>query len=285
MGGELLMQALDVAIDAAHKAGSLIRDRFGQPQQTEMKSPTEVVTQVDRDAEQIIVRTIQRAFPDHEFLGEEGHAPRENAEHVWVVDPLDGTRNYTLGIPLFCVSIALTVRGRVVVGAIYDPQRNETFSACVGGGTHLNGVKVQGCARTCLDQAIVYAGFVPAQSPNNPELSMPMLVRLRPSVAAMRNLGSVALGLAYVACGRIDLAYQDRLSPWDMCAGALLVQEAGGVATDFAGQLISSSSNSIIAALNRDYHRVVLEIAQDVSRMRSPAADQGMTDVPQPGLE
>lgn len=269
----MFIQALDVAIDAAHKAGSLIRDRFGQPKETEMKTPTDIVTQVDRDAEEIIVRTIQQAFPGHEFLGEEGHAPRQNAEHVWVVDPLDGTRNYTLGIPLFCVSIALTFRGHVVLGVIHDPERDETFSARLGGGTHLNGVKVQGCVRTPLDQAIVYAGFVPAQSPNNPELSMPMLARLRPSIAAMRNLGSVALGLAYVACGRIDLAYQDHLNPWDMCAGAVLVQEAGGVATDLHGEAVSLSSRSIAVALNSDFHKLVLEIAQDVSRARSAAAD------------
>jgi myo-inositol-1(or 4)-monophosphatase len=268
------MQAIDVAIDAAHKAGSLIRARFGQPLRVEMKNPTEVVTQVDRDAEDIIVRTIQQAFPDHDFWGEEGHAPRQDAEHVWVVDPLDGTRNYTLGIPLFCVSIALAVRGRLAVGVVYDPQREETFSAQLGSGTHLNGVKLQASVRTRLDEVVVHAGFVPAQSPNNPELAMPMLVRLRPSISAVRNLGSAALGLAYVACGRLDIAYQDYLSPWDMCAGALLVQEAGGVATDLSGEPISLASRSIVAALNPSFHKVMLEIAQELDGARQEPAVQ-----------
>ncbi len=279
------MQAIEVAIEAAHRAGSLLRERFGQPQSTEMKGPTEIVTQVDRDAEEIIVRTIRQAFPEHDFLGEEGHVPRQDAEHVWVIDPLDGTRNYTVGIPLFSVSIALTVRGRMALGVIYDPQRDETFTAQLGSGTYLNGVRVQRPGRTRLDEAVVYAGFVPAQSLANPELSMPLLVRLRPSIAAMRNLGSAALGLAYVACGRMDVAFQDRLSPWDMCAGALLVQEAGGVATDFNGEPISLSSRSIIVALNADFHKTVLEIAQDVSRRRNAPMEQRMPGVPQPSSD
>jgi myo-inositol-1(or 4)-monophosphatase len=283
MEEESLMQAIDLAIQAAHEAGALIRAGFRQPQQIRMKTPTEIVTQVDQEAEQIIVRTIQQAFPDHDFLGEEGHVPRQNAEHVWVIDPLDGTRSYALGIPFFCVSIALTVRGRVELGVIYDPLGEETFHARLGGGTHLNGVRVRPAQQTCLDEAVVYVGIAPARSRNNPELAMPVLERLGPSIAAIRNLGSAALGIAYVACGRLDISYHDRLSPWDMCAGALLVQEAGGVATDFSGEPISLSSNSIIAAGNPNSHQVVLEIAQEVSRMRSVASDHRTTGATQPG--
>ncbi len=279
------MQAIDVAIQAAHEAGALICAGFRQPQQVRMKAPTEVVTQVDYEAEQTIVRTIQRAFPDHEFLAEEGHVPRRDAEHIWVIDPLDGTRSYARGIPFFCVSIALTVRGRVVLGVIYDPQGQETFHAQLGGGTYLNGARVRPGLRKRLDEAVVYVGVGPAQSPNNPELSMPILRRLRPSIAAIRNLGSAALGLAYVAGGRLDISFQDYLSPWDVCAGALLVQEAGGVATDFGGEPISLSSSSVIAALNPDCHRVVLEIAQDVGRMRNMGADQTISGVPRAGLD
>jgi myo-inositol-1(or 4)-monophosphatase len=259
------MQAIDVAIEAAHRAGSLIRDRFGQPQQTEMKNATEIVTQVDRDAEQIIVRAIQEAFPEHDFWGEEGHVPRRDAEHVWVIDPLDGTRNYTLGIPVFCVSIALAVRGRAVLGVIYDPLRDETFSAEQGGGTYLNHVRVRPSQRQHLDEAVVCVGMVPAQSPDNPELALPMLIGLRHAIAAMRNLGSAALGLAYVACGRIDVSYQDHLNAWDMLAGAVLVTEAGGTATDFQGEPISLSSHSILAALNPGFHSRVLEIAAEAA--------------------
>jgi myo-inositol-1(or 4)-monophosphatase len=285
MQKESLMQALDVAIQAAHKAGALIRAGFRQPQQVHMKAPTQIVTQVDRDAEQIIVRTIQQAFPDHGFLGEEGHAPRPDSEHVWAIDPLDGTRSYTLGIPFFCVSIALTVQGRVVLGVIYDPLGEETFHAQLGGGAFLNGARVRTRQRTRLDEAVVYVGIAPARSRNNPELAMPVLARLGPSIAAIRNLGSAALGMAYVACGRLDISYHDRLSPWDMCAAALLVQEAGGVATDFSGMPISLSSKSIIVAGSPVFHQAVLEIAQEVSRARCAASDQMATGVAQPSRD
>jgi len=258
------MDAKTVALDAAHKAGELILGHFRRPQEVHMKTPTEVVTQVDRDAEDIIVHTIREVFPDHEFLGEEGHAADADSEYVWVIDPLDGTRNYTMGFPFFCVSLALAKAGQTELAVIYDPQRRETFCAQRGLGTYLNGTKVH-CERdTSIDQAVVYAGFVPVRSPDNPELALPMLIRLRPEIAAVRNVGSAALSLAYVACERLDAAYQDRLSPWDMMAGALIVEEAGGIVTDFAGQPISITSENIIAASNRALHALVLRAAQEV---------------------
>jgi len=258
------MDAITIAMEAAHKAGELILRHFRQPQEIRMKTPTEIVTQVDHDAEDIIVRIIRQAFPDHEFLGEEGHTASQGADYLWVIDPLDGTRNYTLGIPFFCVSIALVVRGKIVLGVIYDPERGETFSAQTGKGAYLNGVKVNFTRTTSMERAIVCVGFVPAQSADNPELALPMLLRLRPAIAAVRNMGSAALSLAYVACGRLHIAYQDRLSPWDMLAGALLVEEAGGTVTDFAGRPISLSSQNIIAANSSGLHAPVLRVAQEV---------------------
>lgn len=258
------MDAIAVAIEAAHAAGELALRHFRQPQPVHLKTPTEVVTQVDRDSEDLIVHTVRQAFPDHEFLGEEGHTARKGADCVWVIDPLDGTRNYTLGIPFFCVSIALTVRGKTVLGVIYDPERRETFSAEAGKGAYLNGAKVHFIRKTSMEQAIVYVGFVPAQSADNPGLALPMLERLRPSIAAVRNMGSAALSLAYVASGRLDIAYHDRLSVWDMLAGALLIEEAGGTATDFAGRRLSMASENIIAANTRAFHGAILRVAQEV---------------------
>ena len=231
------MEAIAVAIEAAHKAGEIILRHFRQPQEIRTKGPQDIVTQVDLDAEDIIVRTIRRAFPGHEFLGEEGHTADRDAEHLWVIDPLDGTRNYAAGIPFFCVSIALSVEGTAVLGVIYDPLRGETFSAETGQGA-------------------------------NPGLSLPMLMRLRPAIAAMRNMGSAALSLAYVACGRLDIAYHDRLSAWDLLAGALLIEEAGGIATDLNGQAISTSARDIIAANSPALHVPVLHIAQEVLKER-----------------
>lgn len=262
------MDAMPVATQAAHRAGELILHHFRRPHRVHSKGPQDVVTQVDLDAEDIIVGTLSEAFPDHGFLGEEGHTAAQDQEYLWVIDPLDGTRNYTAGIPFFCVSIALAINGKATLGVIYDPVRGETFAARAGQGMYLNGESIRLAPKNSLEQAIVYVGFLPAANPDNPELSLPMFLRLRHSVAAMRNMGSAALSLAYVACGRIDVAYQDRLSPWDMLAGVLLVEEAGGTATDFGGGPLSVSSHDVIAANSSALHRAVLRLAQEVLQER-----------------
>jgi myo-inositol-1(or 4)-monophosphatase len=267
------MDAMAVATEAAHRAGDFILRSFRHPHQVRSKGPQDVVTQVDLQAEEIIVRILSEAFPDHGFLGEEGHAAVRDEEYLWVIDPLDGTRNYTVGIPFFCVSIALTINGKATLGVIHDPVRGETFATGAGQGTYLNGEPVHLVPKASLEQAIVYVGFLPAANPDNPELSLPMFLRLRPSVAAMRNMGSAALSLAYVASGRVDVAYQDRLSPWDVLAGALLVEEAGGTATDFHGSPISISSQDVIAATSSALHSTVLTIAQEVLRERDRWSD------------
>lgn len=258
------MDAITVAIEAAHKAGELILQHFRQPQEIRMKGPADIVTQVDHDAEDIIVRTIRQAFPDHQFLAEEGHSASCDADYLWVIDPLDGTRNYTAGIPFFCTSIALTVERRTVLGVIYDPLREETFSAEAGKGTYLNGAKVDYVKKTSMEQAIAYVGFLPARHADDAGLALPMFTRLRPAVLAIRKMGSAALSLAYVACGRFDIAYHDRLDAWDMLAGALLVEEIGGVATDFGGRPISVTSRDIIAANAPAFHAATLRIARQV---------------------
>ena len=269
------MDAISVATEAAHKAGDLILRHFRQPLEIHMKGPADVVTQVDHDAEDMIVRTIRAAFPEHGFLGEEGHAALPGADYVWVIDPLDGTRNYATGVPFFCTSIALTLRGRAVVGVIHDPLHGETFSAETGKGAYLNGARVSFARKARLEQAILYVGFLPAHNPRDAGLAVPMLVRLRPQVEAVRNVGSAALSLAYVACGRFDIVYQDRLSAWDMLAGALLVEEAGGVATDFAGNRLSLSSQDVIAANAPAFHASVLSMARQVLAERKPSLGEG----------
>jgi len=258
------MNAITVAIEAAHKAGELILYHFRQPQVIRRKSPTDVVTSVDRDAEDLIVHTIRQAFPDHEFLAEEGHIARQCADYLWVIDPLDGTRNYALGIPFFCTSIALSVKGKTALGVIHDPLHGETFSAEAGKGAYLNGEKIRYARKTSMEHAIASVGFLPAWNADDPGLAVPMLMRLRPMIETARNMGAVALNLAYVACGRFDIAYQDRLSTWDMLAGALLVEEAGGVVTDFSGKPISLSSHDVIASNVPAFHASVLRVAREV---------------------
>lgn len=258
------MQAIAVAIDAAHKAGEVILRHFRQPQEIRLKGPSDPTTQADQEAEEVIVHTIRRAFPHHEFLGEEGHAPRCDAENLWVIDPLDGTRNYSLGIPWFCISIALAVRGRAVLGVVYDPMRGETFYAEAGKGAYLNGKEIYCAKKRVMEQAVAAVGFLPARHKHNPRLAVPMLIRLHPMIEAVRIMGAAALNLAYVACGRLDIALHDLVSAWDILAGALLIEEAGGITTDFTGKPITTSSKSIIGASNVAFHTQVLDIAREV---------------------
>lgn len=263
------MEAITVAIEAAYKAGEVILRHFGQPQEIHLKGPSDLTTQVDREAEEIIADTIQRAFPDHGFLGEEGYAACSEADNLWVIDPLDGTRNYSLGIPWFCVSIALAVKGRAVLGVIYDPVRRETFYAEAGKGAYLNGKEIHCAKKNNMERAIVAIGLLPAHHKENPGWAVPMLIRLYPAIEAIRMMGAAALNLAYVACGRVDISFHDRVNAWDILAGALLIEEAGGVATDFAGQPVTTASQSIIAASNAAFHTQVLQVAQEVLKGHS----------------
>jgi myo-inositol-1(or 4)-monophosphatase len=258
------MDPLDAAVAAARLAGQFIAAQFRQPQDAREKGPQDFVTAVDVEAERIIVDRLSEAFPHHVFQGEEGHKPNGASSHLWVIDPLDGTRNFLLGIPFFCVSIALVVDGRIEAGVIFDPLHKELYSATAGMGTFLNGHRLTLAAPAVLEGATIYAGFLPAKNQLNPGLSLPIFERLYPSVAAMRNMGSAALSLAYVACGRLDAAYHDRLSSWDMLAGALLVQEAGGSCTDLTGQPITVQSTDIAVAASRGMHAALLEVIHEV---------------------
>jgi myo-inositol-1(or 4)-monophosphatase len=258
------MEPIAVAIEAAHQAGELILHRFRKPQEVRNKGPQDVVTEADVEAEELIVDIIRNAFPQDQFLGEERHVASAGASRVWVIDPLDGTRNYAMGIPFFCTSIALSIRGKAVVGVIHDPLRGETFTALVGQGACLNGQAIHVVPKSDLGQAILYVGFLPAANPENPGLALPMFNHLRSLTLAMRNMGSAALSLAYLACGRLHIAYHDHLNAWDVLAGQLLIKEAGGLATDFAGKPICISSSDIIAASSAEIYTSVFRIARQV---------------------
>jgi len=182
------MDAITVAREAAHCAGALLLHHFRQPQGTHRKGLRDLVTQMDLDAENLIVGKIRQAFPKHEFLGEEGHTARQDADYVWIIDPLDGTRNYAQGIPFFCISIALNARGRTVLGVVYDPVHGETFAAESGSGAYMNDQKIRWAQKTCLEEAVIYAGFPPVQDPSDTGVALPIVSRLYPAVAAIRNL-------------------------------------------------------------------------------------------------
>ncbi len=255
------------AMEAARRAGSLIRDRFGRIQRVEFKGNLkDLVTEVDREAERLIVETLKTQFPDWAVLGEEasaeatkaGVAIEPPAGMCWVVDPLDGTSNYVAGIPVVCVSIALYADGEPVVGVVYDPLKDELFHATRSGGAFLNGEPIRVSDLDDLRRCIVATGTAVARYGEWPDLLRDISV-LGPATATTRFLGAAALHLAYVACGRVHVFWERRLSPWDMAAGALLVTEAGGRVSEPGGGPYTLKSHSILAT-NRGLYDTVRDL-------------------------
>jgi myo-inositol-1(or 4)-monophosphatase len=237
----LMHPMLTIAVRAARKAGSIInRAALGnEGLQVRAKQANDFVTQVDRAAEAAIIEAVQKAYPDHAILGEEsgelgGAASEGKAEYRWIVDPLDGTTNFIHGFPQYCVSIGVEHRGALAHAVVYDPSRNELFTASKGGGAFLNDrrIRVSKCLR--LEDALVGTGF-PFKELGRVDLYLRQLRTLMEKSSGVRRAGAAALDLAYVACGRLDAFWELGLSPWDMAAGALLIQEAGGLVGDLKG--------------------------------------------------
>ena len=241
---------LNIAVKAARRAGSLINRAALDRTQLEIRSKhaNDFVTQVDKAAETAIIDVIRQAFPDHAILAEEsGNLPGDKAEYRWVIDPLDGTTNFIHGFPQYCVSIALQHRGATAHGVIYDPTKNELFTASKGRGAFLDDrrIRVTKCAN--LKQALVGTGF-PFKELSRLDLYMRQLTTVMTSASGVRRAGAAALDLAYVAAGRMDGFWELGLSAWDMAAGALMVQEAGGLVGDLAGEANYLESGDITAA-------------------------------------
>lgn len=225
---------LTIAVRAARSAGDIILrsaeniDRI----QVDQKSKNDFTTEVDRAAEQEIIKIIKAAFPEHAILAEESGAHAGN-DFVWVIDPLDGTTNFIHGFPQFAVSIALKIKGRLEVGVIYDPLRDELFTASKGGGAMLNNRKIRVTKQNSLKGSLIGTGF-PFKKQQHLDAYLQMFRTICVDAAGIRRAGSAALDLAYLAAGRFDGFWEIGLCEWDMAAGILLVQEAGGVVTDFS---------------------------------------------------
>jgi myo-inositol-1(or 4)-monophosphatase len=226
---------LNIAIRAARKGGNVIAravDRLDQLD-VQVKSENDFVTEIDNKAEQEIIYTIRSAFPDHGILAEEsGHHPGD--EYQWVIDPLDGTTNFVHGFPQFAVSIGLKKRGRLEQAVVYDPLRQELFTASRGNGAQLNDHRIRVSKRSDLDGALLGTGF-PFKQQQHLDCYIDTFKALFPMTAGIRRAGSAALDLAYVAAGRLDGFWEIGLKEWDMAAGVLLIQEAGGLVSDFSG--------------------------------------------------
>ena len=210
------------------RAGALQKARYGDPTLVvEHKGAIDLVTEVDRTCERAILEILRARFPDHDVVTEESHIERTGSRYVWFVDPLDGTTNFAHSYPFFCTSIALTVDGEVVAGAVYDCVKNELFSAERGGGAHLNGRRLSVTARDELLTALLVTGF-PYDLRDDLVSKLGVFNRFMGEARAIRRDGAAALDLSYVAAGRVDGFWEELLQPWDLMAGRLMVEEAGG---------------------------------------------------------
>jgi myo-inositol-1(or 4)-monophosphatase len=236
---------LTIGVRAARKAGSIInRASLDGGLNIRAKRANDFVTQVDQAAEQAIIEVVKKAYPDHGFLAEESGASEGKADYVWIIDPLDGTTNFIHGFPQYCVSIGVQHRGALAHAIVYDPNRNEIFTASKGRGAFLNDRRIRVTGQTKLADALVGTGF-PFKELTRLELYTRQLQSMMRNSSGVRRAGAAALDLAYVACGRLDAFWELGLAPWDMAAGVLLIQEAGGLVGDLKGEQTFMASGDI----------------------------------------
>ena len=248
--------AFEVATQAAKEAGSLIMAHFQGEVRIEYKGRTDIVTDVDLLVEKAMMSLLREEFPSFGIITEESQNIASNSRYAWIVDPLDGTRNFAYGIPHFCVALALAQEDEVVLGIIYDPLRGEFFRAEKGRGAFRNDLPISVSTKTTVQGSLV--GFDMGYDAERGREVLEVASALWPGVQSVRVMGSAALGLAYAACARLDIYLHLSLSPWDLAAGILLVEEAGGAISELDGQPVSIQSKSVIAtskAIHDDFMR------------------------------
>jgi fructose-1,6-bisphosphatase/inositol monophosphatase family enzyme len=241
--------ALEVSIDAARRAGQIIRERFLTEMEISFKGRADIVTDVDLAAERVILDLVQSEYPQFSILSEESSPIETGSPYTWVIDPIDGTRNYAEGIPHFCVVVALAKGNDTVMGVTYDPIKEETFTAELGRGAFLNGSPIAVSNRQEIADCVL--GFDLGYVDQKAGTALDMIRSLWPGFQTMRLMGSSALGMAYAAAGRIDLYFHHSLSPWDSASGLLLAREAGGNVIDRQGQDADLRTPSIIVSSQR----------------------------------
>lgn len=251
---------LNLAIRVARDAGRLLRDRVGTRIDIDHKGAIDIVTDVDLASERLIREAISTYYPRHEILAEEGGLSESGSEYRWIVDPLDGTTNYAHGYPIFCVSIALECKGEVVLGVVYDPMRDELFTAERDGGATLNNRPIHVSKTTELIEGLLSTGF-PYDIKTSKLTNLDHWANFAMNAQALRRDGAAALDLCYVACGRFDGFWELNLSPWDTAAGALIVTEAGGRVTNFSGESFSNYRQEVVAS-NGLIHDRMLEVLE-----------------------
>lgn len=256
--------AKNTAIKAAKAAGALIRKGFyGRTMRYRYKDPYNIVTAVDIEAERTILRIIQKKFPRHSFVLEEHDNINTSSEYCWVIDPLDGTSNFSRKFPYCCVSIALARKGKLIMGLVYDPIHNELFSAESRKGARLNGKKIQVGNITVLKKALIATGRGASRSKNFRFIKL--VKTFLPHVRSIRTPGSAALELCYAACGRFDAVALIGSQPYDYAAGLLIAREAGAAGTDFLGRDPNLKPSNILVA-NKKIHKEFLRKAKKLLR-------------------
>src|SRR5688500_15202712 len=251
---------LNMAVKAARAAGAIINRAALDVESVRVsqKQANDFVTEIDHAAERIVIETLLTAYPDHGIWAEESGREHGSAssDHVWVIDPLDGTTNFIHGFPVYCVSIALLVKGRVEQAVIYDPTRNDLFTATRGRGAYLNDRRIRVSKRTQLKESLISTGF-PFRPGDNCTLYLRMMADVMKRTAGPRRPGAAALDLAYVAAGYTQGFFETGLSPWDVAAGSLLVTEAGGLIGNFTGEADFLEQKECVAGNPKIYGQLV----------------------------
>jgi myo-inositol-1(or 4)-monophosphatase len=266
MNRDLSMKILKTAVSAARLAGDVILRNLGHLAQgdIEKKQAFDFVTKVDRWSEAVVIQTIREIFPSHSFLAEETSAQPGTESFRWIIDPLDGTTNYIHNYPVFSVSIALAHRDEIVSGVVFDPLKDELFHAVKGEGAFLNNVPIRVSDTDLLGSSLIATGF-PFRKKELVDLYLTAFKSIFYEVSDIRRAGSAAIDLAYIAAGRVDGFFELSLSPWDIAAGGLLIEEAGGYITDFGGGKDYLATGNVVAG-NKAVHGEVLNKIREVFR-------------------
>ena len=254
---------IDDIIKISKEAGELIKNNFGKVQSVEFKTnELNLVTETDKASEKLITDFIKKKYPSHGILAEEGSEANKNAEYLWVIDPLDGTTNFAHGLPIFSVSIGLQKNGETIAGVVYDVNRDIIYSAEKNSGSFANGTGINVNKNINLGHSMLVTGF-PYNVKENPDKCYERFIEFLKNARAIRRLGSAAIDFCYVANGIFEGFWEVSLHPWDICAGKLIVEEAGGLVTDFDGNKIDIYSKRILAT-NGLIHQKMIDVMKRV---------------------
>jgi myo-inositol-1(or 4)-monophosphatase len=244
-------------IQISHEAGEIVREGFGKNFGIEYKTnEANLVTDIDKASEEHIKEFIQKKFPSHSILAEEGGKTQNDSEYLWVIDPIDGTTNFAHGLPIFSISIGVQKKGKTIAGVVYDVMQDITYSTEAGAGAFANSQKIEVSANDNLAHSVLVTGF-PYNISDNPENALEKFTELTKASRGIRRLGSAAIDFCYVAKGVFDGFWEVYLNPWDICAGKLIVEEAGGNVTGFKGEEIDIYSKRILATNGRIHNRMM----------------------------